>query len=150
MRRSTATIVAVAVALLAAAIGGGLLLGTGGSKSTKATPTVYGPPPAQAYDSPAPFYTPTPYTMPELPRVVVPPLTPPPGYVPVAKGAGAISDPPTPGAPNTNVGPAYNPPFDDSLEARVQRECGRGAPLTTEFQDCYQRVRATSPSTPGP
>ncbi|MDQ6648583.1 MAG: hypothetical protein M3Z02_00450 [Actinomycetota bacterium] len=142
--------VVVAAALLGTAV---LVFGGGDSSSTAnraaADPADSGPPLAGANANPLPSYTSAGRATGPVPAPTFAPVTPPPVYVPVASGAVPVLNAPARGTTPTLDLPGYDPGADNSLEARVRRNCtDPPSPPNPGYRMCYDTER--NKETPAP
>jgi len=139
---------AIGIAVLAALVGGALLVisgGGGGSNSSRTAvldPADTGPPPPGSNANPLPSYVAVARTGDPRPNPTFAPVTAPPAYVPVLQGAVPVLTAPARGSVPALDLPGYDPGPDDSLEARVRRNCtDPSAPPNEGYRKCYDREK---------
>ena len=144
---------AICVALAAALIGTAVLVLAGGSGSggprTPADPADAGPPLPGANANPLPSYVAVGRTGGPTPAPTFAPVTAPPAYVAVADGRVPALTAPARGSVPSLDQPRYDAGPDDSLEARVRRNCtDPPSPPNAGYRTCYDTERAKE--TPAP
>ncbi|GAC1332144.1 MAG: hypothetical protein NVSMB13_20700 [Mycobacteriales bacterium] len=142
------------MALAAALIGTAVLLLAGGDGSggarTPADPADSGPPLPGANANPLPSYVAVARTGDPTPAPTFAAVTAPPAYVAVADGRVPTLTAPARGTVPSLDLPRYDPGPDDSLEARVRRNCtDPPSPPNAGYRTCYDTERNKETPAPG-
>ncbi|GAC1330708.1 MAG: hypothetical protein NVSMB13_18830 [Mycobacteriales bacterium] len=147
MNRNGATLLATAGVVVVLGVTGAAVLSGGGSSGAPAAEPV-DVPATSAADNPLPSDA-KPPTQAAVGPGRYPGLVAPPGYQPVPNGTISLRAAPPGGSVDTEVGPAYDPGYRDSIEGHVLRECPRPSNATAEpFRSCYDQKKAENQPSP--